>query len=125
MKSNKTLLAATAIALLNGASLANAGTYSLAPAGQGPIDNPVAQTSSVSREQVRSQIAQARVRGELIPAGQGPVGNLRSSASVLARADVKTQTLQARNAGALVPAGEGPVDAITATYHRANAPVAD
>ena len=119
MKSNKTFLAATAFALLSGASLAQAGTFSLAPAGQGPIDAPVARGSSVSREQIRSQIAQARISGELIPAGQGPVGNQPSTASTLARADVRTDTVQARNAGALFPAGQGPVDATTAANHRA------
>jgi hypothetical protein len=112
MKSNKTFLAAAALALLSSATLAQAGTASLAPAGQGPIDSPLAQGSTVSREQIRSQVAQARIRGELVPAGQGALGNRSASTiSALTRAEVRTDTLQARNAGDLLPAGQGPIDA--------------
>ena len=122
MKSNKTLIAA--IALLGSVTLAQADTFALAPAGQGPIDGPVVQGSSVSREQIRSQVAQARLNGQLIPAGQGPVGNPRSTATVLARADVRTDTLQARQADVLIPAGQGPIDTTTAARGTTATPVA-
>lgn len=125
MKSNKIFFAVSALALLSGATLAQAGTYSLAPAGQGPIDGPVATHSAVSRGQVRSEFAQARMAGELVPAGQGQIGNRPSTTSIVARADVKRETLQARNDGALVPAGEGPIDsAIVAHQGRATTPMA-
>jgi hypothetical protein len=48
MKSNKLFFAVSAIALASSFSLAHAGTYSLAPAGQGPIDEPARARRSIA-----------------------------------------------------------------------------
>lgn len=123
---NKTFVAVAAIALLSAATLAQAGTFSLAPAGQGPIDGAPQARSTLTRAAVENEVSQARYAGLLIPAGQGSVGNHPSTTSVVTRAEVKSETLQARAEGALVPAGEGPIDlAIVAQHGRgAGYPVA-
>lgn len=119
MKSNKVFFAVTALALLSGATLAQASTYSLAPAGEGPIDAP-ARASELSRDQVRTQVLLARQNDQLIPAGQGPIDSRPSAASELTRAEAKAETVRARYEGALVPAGEGPIDS-TLVAHRGSA----
>lgn len=116
MKSNKIFFAVSALALLSGATLAQAGTYSLAPAGQGPIDEAPARTSTLSRAQMRMAVDQARENGELVAAGQGPIGNRPPSVSLVSRASVKNDTLEARSQGTLVPAGEGAIDAAVVAH---------
>ncbi len=100
------LAAFSAFALVSGTAFAGSAYI---PAGQGPIDQTPAFTSTVSRAEVGQEVAQARDAGQLVPAGQGVLGGRPSTASTVARATVKSETLQARANGDLVPAGEGPI----------------
>ena len=114
---NKIFVAVSAIALLSAATLAQAGTYSLAPAGQGPIDGAPQTASTLTRAAMNNEVSQARYAGLLVPAGEGAIGNRPATTSVVTRAEVKSETLQARAEGALVPAGEGPIDATVLARH--------
>ena len=114
---NKIFVAVSAIALLSAATLAQAGTYSLAPAGQGPIDGAPQTASTLTRAAMKNEVSQARYAGLLIPAGEGAIGHRQATTSVLTRAEVKSETLQARAEGALVPAGEGPINATLLARH--------
>jgi hypothetical protein len=81
----------------------------------------------VSRAQVKADVLQARVAGDLQPAGEGTpqdrvYAQAISAPSTLARANVKADVLEARANGQLIPAGEGSYPNETEARHVALTP---
>ena len=97
---------AIALAVL---SLAGTAVYATGDADDYNINREIQNRSTLPRAEVKADVRQARVEGQLRPAGEAqsyaeakvPQGTDRS------RGEVKAEVLAARAAGELTPAGEG------------------
>jgi len=103
MKKSLTLVSFALLALAGAANAAQ-------PTGQRDyVEATVAAPSTLTRQDVRNEVREARAKGELTAAGEGVEyeGLQSNGVSTLTRAQVRADVMAARAAGELTPAGEG------------------